>query len=230
MGLGEDLDSTVRQILTGNWSTREGRKVPESEDLKLGNDAITLDSTVLYADLAASTALVDGFKRWFAAEVYKAYLHCAAKIIRNEGGSITAYDGDRIMAVFIGDSKNTSAARAGLKINYASSKIINPALADQYKTTSYRLKQTVGIDAGDLFVARTGIRGSNDLVWIGPAANYAAKLSDMSPDYPTWISKTVYDRLADEAKYSKGKDMWEERKWTAQDNRIIYRSSYWWNV
>ncbi len=30
--------------------------------------------------------------------LYKAYLHCAAKIISNEGGEITAYDGDRIMA------------------------------------------------------------------------------------------------------------------------------------
>jgi len=38
-----------------------------------------------------------------AAEIYKTYLHCAAKIIRSEGGSITSYDGDRIMGIFIGD-------------------------------------------------------------------------------------------------------------------------------
>ena len=33
----------------------------------------------------------------------------------------------------------------------------------------------LGIDTSKLFVARTGIRKSNDLVWVGRAANYAAK-------------------------------------------------------
>jgi class 3 adenylate cyclase len=54
-------------------------------------------------------------KHRFAAEIYKTFLHCAAKIIRSEDGVITAYDGDRIMAVFIGNAKNTSAVRAALK-------------------------------------------------------------------------------------------------------------------
>src|SRR5207248_4620847 len=104
--------------------------------LKLNNDAVKLDATVLYADLSASTGLVDGYKQHFAAEIYKAYLHCAAKIIRSEDGVITAYDGDRVMAVFIGTSKNTSAARSALKINWAVKNIVNPALKDQYSDTS----------------------------------------------------------------------------------------------
>jgi class 3 adenylate cyclase len=73
--------------------------------VKLGNDAVKLSATVLYADLADSTKLVDGHTKQFSAEIYKTFLHCAAKIIRSEDGVITAYDGDRVMAVFIGDRR-----------------------------------------------------------------------------------------------------------------------------
>ena len=172
MGLGEDLKSEVLKVLQEEWSEREGRVVPDSDDLKLSNDAVTLDGTVLYADLDDSTKLVDTKKPWFAAETYKCYLVCAARIIRSEGGEITSYDGDRIMAVFIGDTKNSSAARAALKVNFAVQKVINPAIREEYPKTSYSIKHVVGIDTSSLFVARTGIRGANDLVWVGRAANY----------------------------------------------------------
>ena len=106
MAFGDDLKSEVKKILQQQWSKRAGRVVPESEDVKLDNDAVTLESTVLYADLDESTNLVDTYKPEFAAEIYKSYLVCAARIIRLRDGVITAYDGDRIMAVFIGEAKN----------------------------------------------------------------------------------------------------------------------------
>ncbi len=212
------------------WTTRDGTIVPDSEDLKLSNDAVILDATVLYADLSASTALVDSFKQQFAAEVYKAYLHCAAKIIRSEDGAITAYDGDRVMAVFIGTSKNTSAARAAFKINWAVKHIVNPALKAQYPNTSYEMQQTVGIDTSKLFVARTGIRGSNDLVWVGRAANYAAKLTALPPSHPTRITEEAYTMLHDSMKTSNGQSMWESVNWTDMNNLRIYRSTWWWRI
>jgi hypothetical protein len=55
-------------------------------------------------------------KTWqFSAEIYKTYLHCAAKIIKSEDKVITAYDGDRVMAVFIGERMRSRAAQAGLR-------------------------------------------------------------------------------------------------------------------
>ena len=180
MTLGNDLNSEVRKILRERWTTRQGRVVPDPEALKLGNDAVLLDGTVLYADLNGSTNLVDSYKPSFAAEVYKCFLTCAARIVRAGGGEITAYDGDRIMAVYIGDRKNTDAARTALKINYAVREIINPAIRDQYPNDRYAVSHVVGIDTSKLFVARIGVRGDNDLVWVGRAANYAAKLSDRS--------------------------------------------------
>ena len=227
MSLVEDYSNEVEEIFKQQWSVREGKKVPKSEDLALGNDAVKLDGTVLYADLDDSTNLVDGYQPAFAAKIYKAYLSCAAKIIRSEGGVITSYDGDRIMAVYIGGSKNTSAACSALKINYAVTKIINPILKECYPKTDYLVKQVVGIDTSNLFVARTGIRGSNDLVWVGRAANYAAKLSSLSADYPSRLTEAVYKKLNKSVKYSNdGKPMWKEATWNDMNGMRIYRSTW----
>lgn len=229
--LGQQLEQEVKRTFRERWTTREGQKVPEPVDLQLGNDAVKLDGTVLYADLDGSTDMVNNEAPEFAAEIYKTYLLCAAKIIRDEGGTITAYDGDRIMAVFIGDAKNSSAGRTALKINYAVTQIINPAIKEQYPSKSFQLKQVVGVDTSPLFVARTGIRRHNDLVWVGRAANYAAKLCSMpgGNPYPSVITADVYNVLNDSVKYSNGEDMWTSCRWSER-GMTIYRSTWCWKV
>jgi class 3 adenylate cyclase len=182
------------------------------------------------ADLSYSTKLVDGYKWYFAAEIYKAFLHCSAKIIRDEGGEITAYDGDRIMAIFVGSTKNTDAVRSALKINYAKGQVINPALRKQYPTGSYQVKHVVGIDLSELHAARTGVRGDNDLVWVGRAANHAAKLSSLSPDYPTWITEDVYKAMLGSVRVSGETNMWEPRQWTEMGKKRVYCSTWQWRI
>ncbi len=226
MSLGDDLNSEVRKILRERWTTRQGSVVPDPEDLGLGNDAVLLDGTVLYADLNGSTNLVETKEPGFAAEVYKCFLTCAARIIRAEGGEITAYDGDRIMAVYLGGSKNTDAASTALKINYSVTKIINPAIQDQYPSTSYSVRHVVGIDTSSLFVARIGVRGDNDLVWVGRAANYAAKLSDGAGP-ASQITPDVYNMLHHSSKYSEdGRHMWVNSTAPALGNKTIYTSTW----
>lgn len=229
MPIKDELQTEVAEILRAAWSERDGTVVPEPSSLQLGNDAINLEGAVLYADLAESTALVDTKSPKYAAEIYKAYLHCASKIIRSEGGEITAFDGDRIMGVFIGDYKRTSAMRCALKINHAVIEIINPALVNQYPNSPYTVKHCVGVDVSKLLVARTGVRGANDLVWVGRAANYAAKLCSLRVEnYASWVTASVFDKAGDDAKLSKGVPMWEQRSWTDRNNMLIYRSNWKW--
>ena len=226
-----EIKTGIVSILKTKWERRDGLKVPEAEDVQLGNDAVELEGTVLYADLEDSTGLVLDYKDWFAAKLYKCYLLVACELIRNNGGTITAFDGDRVMAVFIGQTKNSDAARCALQINYAVKKVINVKIAEHYKDTSYKLSQAVGIDTSNLFIARTGIKGFNDLVWVGRAANYAAKLCSLREgDYNTYITEEVFDRLTDKSKYGGNPTrlMWEKMMW--QERGItVYRSSWWWN-
>jgi len=231
MSLGEELADQVAEIFKKQWTTRVGRVVPESEDLALANEAVEFsEATVLYADISGSTQLVRTHRWTYAAEVYKSFLYCAARVIGSEGGAVTAYDGDRVMAVFIGNSKNTAAARTALKVNYCAKKIVNPLLKKQYPNNSYEVRHVVGVDVSDLHVARTGVRGANDLVWVGRAANLAAKLTSLPDEYASRITVDVYNRLDESLKVSEGKAIWEAVNWTDMNNFSIYRSTWWWSV
>jgi len=237
MPSADELSRDVNSILSQPWNSRDGQVVPETEDVALAGAAVKIDATVLYADLADSTELAMYDKR-VAAKVFKAYLLCATRLIRSLGGHVRSFDGDRVMGVFMGALKNTSAAKCGLHINYAFGHIIKPKLEQRYdklRDGSYRLAQTVGIDTGEVLVVRSGIRNNNDLVWVGQAPNIAAKLSSIREDgYSTYVTKVVFDRLADTLKYAVGPprvSMWEPRTWTAGvplGVGSIYRSSYWW--
>ena len=230
MALGDNLRAEVRKIFQEQWTTVSRGVVPESVDLELGNDAVILHGTVLYADLDRSTELVDTKKAWFAAEIYKTYLVCAARIIESEGGAITAYDGDRIMAVYTGKRRNDKAVRSALKINFAVRQVINPAITELYDDSNYAVKQSVGTDTSELFVARTGIRRVNDLVWVGRAANHAAKLSARSGPV-SQITQEVYDRLSQSSRVGDtGQSLWSQSVAPEIGNRRIYTSNGMWKV
>lgn len=227
-----DIKQEVTQIFATRWQLRDGIVVPDSSTVKLGNDAVNLDATVLYADLAESTELVDQFKAPFAAEIYKAYLVSACKVIRLFDGEITAFDGDRVMAVFLGKSKNSNAAKAALKINWVVQNVINAAIKTQYPQTTYQVKQAVGIDSSPLFVAKTGVRGSNDLVWVGRAANYAAKLCSIrEANYRSFITENVHSQLAEESKIGGNprRPMWDKLMWNEM-GVSIYASHWTWGL
>ncbi|MFD1122017.1 adenylate/guanylate cyclase domain-containing protein [Methylophilus flavus] len=230
MSLQDDLKALVSATFSDLWDVQQTTSVPEPVDLTLGsNHAKSLETaTVLYADLDGSTSMVDSMPWYFSAEVYKNYLRCAALIIRSESGIITAYDGDRIMAVFTGDGKNTHAVRAAFKISYAVEYIINPALVKQYPTSDTIVKHVIGIDTSPLHAARTGVRGDSDIVWIGRAANYAAKLTSLTAER-VWITEDVYNRLNDYERFTiAGELAWQPSIWHAMNNQRIYSSACTW--
>ena len=130
------------------------------------------------------------------------------------------------MAVYIGDSKNSDAARTTLKINYAVLEIINPAIKATYPDAGYSVRHSVGIDTCDLFIARTGIRGANDLVWVGHAANYAAKLSGRSGP-ASKITADVYSKPDESVKIgSNGQNVWSTTMAPEIGYKTIYTSTW----
>ena len=225
-----ELQGALDEILSKSWNRRDGQVIPAPSDVQLGNHAVDLEGTILYADLADSTGLVQGYKDWFAAEVYKAYLMAAGELIRNNGGAVTAFDGDRVMGVFVGGRKNSSAVKCALQINYLVTQEINPRLKKQYPDTSFKLQHAVGIDTSKLLVARTGVWGANDLVWVGRAANYAAKLCALRDGvHQTIITSDVFDRLTGETKFGGDpkRNMWTKFTWD-ELGVVAYRSSWRW--
>src|ERR1700746_2791062 len=196
MTLLDDLKNETDTIVKNAWTHRDGKVVPEIEDLPLKNEGVDLQATFLYADLADSTEL-SMLSHEIAAEIFKSYLMGTTRIIRSLGGEVRSFDGDRVMGVFIEGPKNTAAAEAGLKINYFFTQVLAPAFTSFYSHRNLKLTQTVGIDTSKVMVVRSGIRNNNDLVWVGRAPNVAAKLSAIREGYATYITKTVFNAMLD---------------------------------
>src|SRR4051794_19768950 len=94
-------------------------------------------------------------------------------------------------------------------------KVLKPKFDAQYETLrngTHTLAHCTGVDTSDILAVRAGIRDNNDLVWVGRAPNIAAKLCALrEPNYSSYISGEVYDKLGNEAKLWEGRNMWEER-------------------
>lgn len=231
MGIFEDIQSDISTTLNQAWNIRDGQIVPETTDVLLEGGGVRLNATMLYADLADSTELAMWDRR-VAARICKAFLAASSRLIRNSGGSVRSFDGDRAMGVFVGDNKNTSAVKCALKINWMFLKVLKPQFDEKYEALgngTYKLAQCTGVDTSEVLVVRSGIRNNNDLIWVGRAPNAAAKLSAIrDTPYHSFITDDVYKVLAAEAKTTDGKGMWEERKWTNGTVEKVYRSHWTW--
>jgi adenylate cyclase len=235
MAFGDDVRKAVDDILGTTFNEREGKVVPKSEDVALKDGAVKLEAAFLYADLAGSGTIASQCPWDTTAKILRAYLDSACRIIRDHGGEIRSFDGDRVMGVFIGGTPCSNATKAALKIKYVTENIIQPKATAKFtsvKNNNVLIRQACGIDYGVSRAVRAGVRNNNDLIWIGRPPSFAAKLSDIREHpYSTFISKTVYTRLAEETKKSNGTDMWEGRTFPFAGTReTIYRSNYHWAI
>lgn len=228
MSILDDIKANAENTFGQAWTVRNGVVVPDPKEIKHSNDAVYFEkATILYADLDSSTDLVAGYKWTFSGEVYKTFLYAASRLIRGRGGAIVSYDGDRVMGIFTSKTQLDDAVSCALEINWAVKNILQSSLRKSY-TTDFNLKHVIGIDQSEIRAARTGVRGDNDLVWIGNSANLAAKLTALSAETPTWITKPVYEGLSKGQKNGpQGEDIWKKWLWNEHDNREIYSTHYW---
>lgn len=230
VALSDEIEAGIDGVLAPAWSTVDGQVVPETKDIVLKNGAVKLDATYLYADMANSTGLAQNYTREAVAKVIRCYLNAASRIIRARGGQIRSFDGDRVMGVFIGDSKNSDAAKAALNISWAVQKVINPKLEAKWPDLKWTMDHGVGIDTGEALLVRGGVHGDNDIVSIGGAPNVAAKLSEVRSSKTLYISEAVYQMLNEGSKYAEGVDMWTKQGTQEYGGKFVtyYGSSYQW--
>lgn len=234
MALKDDIGRDIGNIFSTTWNSRDGQVVPKTEDVALANGAVKLDAVVLYADLANSTQLAREFPRSVAAKIVRAYLSSMTRLVKNASGVIRSFDGDRVMGVFVGNSKNTNAAKCALNMNYVLTQVLRPKAEGKFPSLlekDFKIEHCAGVASSDAFVVRGGVRGSNDLVFIGSSPNIAAKLSDIrNAPWRSYITWKVYNNLKDSSKFdSEGKNMWVSVKRTLGSVEWdCYKSSYWW--
>lgn len=230
MAIIDTLTDEVDNILDISWDERSGNVIPDTGDVALKNGAVKIEATFLYADLAGSSVLAKLCPWQTTAKIIRSYLDTAVRLIRHHGGEIRSFDGDRVMGIFKGDTPNTSAANCARNIDWVVSNLINPKAKAKFKSienNDIKIRHCVGIDTSEARAVRSGIRNNNDLIWIGKAPSFAAKLSDIRAyPYEVYISKESYNKLASSAKKDGDKDVWSSTTVTIGDEtHTVYRTS-----
>lgn len=233
--MARNYNNDVHTIIHTKWNATNGTVVPSSDSIALAGGAKIIDATFLYADLASSSKMVKELDRRIAAKIIKSFLQSCTNLVKENGGTVISFDGDRILGVFMGDYKNSRATKCALQIKYIVTKIIKPKFEDSYdsvKDASFSINHGVGIDTGEVLVVRGGVRGNNDLVSIARAPNLASKLSDLRlKDNQTVITGSVYNMLNDASKYSgePKKNMWTKASWNfLGETHTVYKSGWRW--
>lgn len=209
MALRDDVIDGISRALTTNVQIRYGERVPDKRDLKFldGGGAVHLNATYAYADLADSSKLAQTVRADITANIMRSYVNAAARVFRAYGGQIRSFDGDRVMAIFVGADKNAQAARAALVLNWAVHQVVNPRIAQLWPDVAriWTMKHGVGVATGEALVVRGGLLTDNDMISVGGAPNIAAKLSSLrptawGPQYSLYITQEVYAELPDDAR------------------------------
>ncbi|MGP6175365.1 adenylate/guanylate cyclase domain-containing protein [Corynebacterium sp. A21] len=196
-------------IMKEPWNITDGTVIPKTEDVVMKNGGRLVEATYVYADLADSSSIAQSLKKEAAAKIIRAFVNSSTRILRNFGGEIRSFDGDRVMAIYIGDDKNWNAVRAAFAINWAVLEIIRPAIKSNWTDGEdfYNISHRVGVDTGTSLIVRGGARNNNDLISVGGAPNIAAKLSDLKTGYSTHITERVRADLTDDLLYYKSNDV-----------------------
>ena len=230
MAMIDTITEEVDNILSISWDERSGTVIPETTDVSLKNGAVKIEATFLYADLAGSSILANMCPWDVTAKIIRSYLDTAVRLIRHHDGEVRSFDGDRVMGIFKSNSQNTSAAICARNIDWVVHSLINPKAKETFNSirdNDIRIKHCVGIDTSEARAVRSGIRNNNDLIWIGKAPSFAAKLSDIREyPYEVYISQDSYERLHESAKMNGNENAWSATTATiGGKSYTVYRTS-----
>jgi len=143
---------------------------------------IEAEATILFSDVARFTSLTEELGPARIVEVLNAYFSRMTQIIEAEGGVITQFQGDAILAIFnvpieMPDHAER-ACRAAVKMRQS---VRNETFAGQV------IESRIGINTGPVVAGAVGAEGRLTYTVHGDAVNRAARVEAMNKETGTMI-------------------------------------------
>jgi len=230
MPLLDDLKSKISTYKTEKYTIEETTIVPSTDYSKLtfGNKGLTCDFAFLFIDIRSSSKLHEEYGLIKAAKIYHSFHDINVSVIKANSGNVRAFDGDRVLGVFSGESKNGNAVKAAMQIQWGIRNILNPILQT-------KIICGAGIDYGKTLVIKVGKgrdQDNNDLVWLGKASNYASHLANEASN-TIIISGESFKVLSKDRKISSSnKEFWTPKVVTLKNAVKIhcYETGWGWVI
>ncbi len=188
----------------GDLSIR--RPVIDRVDLALADLLIRSEATervgeerclgILFADISGYTSFAERLMPYDVTHVLNRYFFLMAEVIQSNGGHVSDYIGDGMMALFGIDDDGDPAAkavRAGLGM-FEALDDLNPYLRTMY---GQEFDIRVGVHVGEVVVGTIGIAPMEKLAAIGDAVNFASRIETANKEVGTrfLISEDTVSRL-----------------------------------
>jgi class 3 adenylate cyclase len=211
----DDLKKLVGDYMSGAYKTSTPRDVPAIQEIQRGKYAATFDATALFLDVRQSSDMTNAFRLQTAAKMLKSYFYGAVKIIHHHGGQVVSFNGDGMLALFTGKTRTGPAVRSAMEIKWFLENILQPKFDAYFNNNARAAGLTfdfgAGIDDSSIFAVKVGIRGTNDITWVGRGANTAAKLANVAASpRRILITEEAYGRLSKYKVSSDGRSMWSD--------------------
>ncbi len=168
----------------------EARVVPSIEDSTLtfvnlddqSHKVKTIETCVLFIDIRDSTKLNQQLSPDVLSRLYALFVKSMIEVAEFYGGAVRNIIGDRLMVVFDKENCFSNAVLTAALMQSVSTHLLAPMLK---QILDFDFRCGVGIAHGKMLVCKVGARRHGDerndyrsLVWLGPPANVASKLTD----------------------------------------------------
>lgn len=238
MSLKTDIYNAVNSIVEGNMTVEETSNVPDIDDsnLTFGLRGKRFKCICFNIDMRGSTNILEKHNANVVIKIHKAFFIAVLKIVKSLGGEVRSFNGDSLLAFFVGDDSSAieAAIKAAMQVKYiliSDNDSLKNKIKIKYDTD---IDIGIGLDIGSVTTAKVGIQGDNnrDLIWIGSNVNRAVKISDTrKSSYNIGVSERLYNRLTNNVKYHNNVNMWQQSNFSYNGiNEMMFITSYYWTV
>lgn len=195
----EALDQ-IKQYLNESYTRSTTNSVPKKNDLTFGNTVKKLEhAKIFYIDMRKSRQILTDASDFWSVKIHKAFLRAVIHCIEKRDGHLRSFNGDGILAFFIGDNAASKAVRAAMDIKGFVNEINNILIENDKNKIDFG----IGIAQGQVMIAKSGKGGDDqtkqDLIWIGVALYVAVELSELGKSPKNiWVSNNVFNAVIKE--------------------------------
>ena len=201
----------------------EGVVIPKLEDLNLG-EAREFDLAIMHIDIDNFKGVSGNMKMRGIARFLSIYLTEMTYLVKEFGGDIESYTGDRVTALFGANQDRATACQNCLDCGLAMVTVIQYVFGPYLTNMGLpAFKCTIGMEFGETWIERVGIRGENQLTLVGHPVSIASQLQELAGPNHILLAHSFFSSLsAEEQKRCIKQDPPTSWKWTSNQQAYPY--------
>lgn len=154
----------------------------------------TREISIIFADLRDFTKLGSELSPAPLFDLLNEYLNMLTEIVFTEGGTVTMFQGDAIMAIFNAPADQRDHPMHAARAAWA----MRGALEQQQARTGHRpVHFGIGVNLGPAYVGNIGHQRIQNYTAIGDAINTAKRIEEKARENRVLLSDAIYQRIAD---------------------------------